>query len=255
MRVTFKSHPDPEPDAVGPSPLPEVHAAVSSPDEFILRQAVHEDLHLTARAHVAFLPFGLFPSLGVGFVRRWHRTFLDSPHGAGYVVTDPQAPGNRIVGFLLGTTDQAAHTAAVLADRRTMAVLTLTGAAALLRRPRLARHFARSRAWPWTCRLFRHRPASPAAAPDDTTEPVAVLSAVAVLPDRRGRGIGGRLVAQFLSHARFSGATTAELVTPTALGAAGFYERSGWEAGPDRRTRDGDRVRTYHRALRDIDAR
>ena len=133
MYLRFMSRPDREPDAVDPSPSPEGHSAAAAlgPDGFILRPAVPEDLHLTARAHVDLLPFGLFPSLGVGFVRRRHRTFLDSPHGAGYVVIDPQAPGNGTVGFLLGTTDQAAHTAAVLADRRTMAVLALSGAAAL----------------------------------------------------------------------------------------------------------------------------
>jgi GNAT superfamily N-acetyltransferase len=266
MNVPFMSRPDPEPDAARPSLTPQVPTASAAPatasDRLVLRPAGHDDLHLTARVHVDLLPIGLFPALGTHFVRRWHRTFVDSPHGAIYVVIDPQAPGNGFVGFLLGTTDQAAYTAAVLADPRAMAGLALRGSTALLRRPRLGWHFTRSRALPWARRLFHPRSAVPAAAPGlkarpgVTPEPVAVLCAVAVRPDRRGSGVGGRLVAHFLRQARLSGATTAELVTAVgALGAARFYERSGWQAGPERQTRDGDLVRTYQRTLHDSDAR
>ena len=252
MPVPASPRPEPEPDPVDPA-LPQTAddlAAVRDSDGLILRAVRHGDLHYTARAQIDFLPIGLFPSLGPGFVRRWHRTFLDSPHGVGYVVIDPQAPGNGLVGFLLGTTDQAAYTAALLADRRAMATLALAGAAALLRRPRVAWLFARSRARPWARRLL-HGPVEPAGQPQGVAEQVAVLCAVAVEPDRRGQRIGARLVAQFLEHARLGGATTAELVTASESGAAGFYDRLGWRRGPDGRTRDGNMVRPYRRVLRD----
>jgi ribosomal protein S18 acetylase RimI-like enzyme len=252
MPAPSNPRPGPEPDAVDPARLDKARAAeVRIAGGLIIGKAAHDDLVLTARNHVDRLPIGLFPSLGTGFVRRWHRTFLDSPHGVGYVVIDPQAPENGIVGFLMGTTDHAAHTAALLADRRTLATLALTGAAALLCRPRIAWHFARSRARPWARKLLQLRATQPRQS-NGSAEQLAVLSAVAVDPDRRGRGIGARLVAQFLEDARLRGATAAELVTTTgSLSAAGFYDRLGWQPGPDRRTRDGDTVRTYRLALRD----
>lgn len=77
---------------------------------------------------------------------------------------------------------------------------------------------------------------------------MAVLAAVAVESGARGRGLGAALVRQFLAEVRDGGAEVAELVTvvPGEGGAAvGFYERLGWCATGDRRTRDGTTVRTY----------
>ncbi|MEV4489008.1 GNAT family N-acetyltransferase [Micromonospora coxensis] len=219
----------------------------------VLRAATHADLPVMSRAHVDLLPVGLFPSLGARFVRRWHRTYLDSPHGLGYVVVDPAAPG-EVVGFLVGTTDHAAHTAALVADRRTMASLAVTGLTALCVRPRVAARLLRSRLRPWTRRLSTQRPGATGRRPaaPARTGPVAVMSALAVHPDWRGSGIGVRLAMRFVEHARDAGAHRAELQTSTGpLGAAGFYERLGWEAGPQQRSPDGeDALRTYHLALR-----
>ncbi|MGB2568127.1 GNAT family N-acetyltransferase [Micromonospora citrea] len=238
---------------------PDAGVAASSPSPDpggpVLRAATHADLPVMSRAHVDLLPVGLFPSLGARFVRRWHRTYLDSPHGLGYVVVDPATPG-EIVGFLVGTTDHAAHTTALAADRRTMASLAVTGFTALCVRPRVAARLLRSRLGPWTRRLSsqRQRAVSPRpAAPEAAPSQVAVMSALAVHPDWRGSGIGVRLARRFVEHARDAGATRAELQTSTGpLGAAGFYERLGWEAGPQQRSPDGeDALRTYHLALRD----
>jgi GNAT superfamily N-acetyltransferase len=200
--------------------------------------------------HVDLLPMGVFPSLGPRFVRRWQRTFVDSRYGVGYVVTDPAAPGDGIVGFLLGTTDHPAHVTALLANRRAIVSLALAGTAALLRRPRIAARLLRSRAWPWARRLLTRRPAAPVRAQPASPGPLAVLSALAVRPELRGSGIGAGLVARFLAQARRAGATQAELVTSTGPGgAAGFYERLGWDAGPNELTRDGDSVCTYRCSL------
>lgn len=218
-----------------------------------LRAATSSDLGALADAHVRLLPLGLFPALGPRFMRRWQQTYLDSPHAVAVVVEDPRAedpsaadpsaPGRGIVGFLLGTTDQAAYTRALLADRRSVAALVCAGGLALLGRPRLAVHFARTRARSWWrhFRAVRGGSAVPAARPAQGQPQVAVLSAVAVDPRLRGRGVGVRLVSHFLHQSQLGGAGTAELVTSTEPeGAAVFYERLGWSAVGDYRTPDGN---------------
>ncbi len=223
-----------------------------------LRAATPSDLGALADAHVRLLPLGLFPALGPRFMRRWQQTYLDSPHAVAFVVedpsaedpsaADPSAPGRGIVGFLLGTTDQAAYTRALLADRRSVAALVCAGGLALLGRPRLAVHFARTRARSWWrhFRAARGGSAVPAARPAQGQPQVAVLSAVAVDPRLRGRGVGVRLVSHFLHQSQLGGAGTAELVTSTEPeGAAVFYERLGWSAVGDYRTPDGNALRIY----------
>lgn len=75
--------------------------------------------------------------------------------------------------------------------------------------------------------------------------PRLVLSAVAVDPRLRGRGVGVRLVSHFLHQSQLGGAGTAELVTSTEPeGAAVFYERLGWSAVGDYRTPDGNALRS-----------
>jgi ribosomal protein S18 acetylase RimI-like enzyme len=239
------------PNASATASLSHSDSAVTEPPpgQLLLRAATDEDLPAMSRAHVALLPVGLFPSLGARFVRRWQRTFLDSRHGVGYVVVDPAAAPDEIVGFLLGTSDQAAHTTALMADRRTMASLAATGFAALCVRPRVAARLLRSRVRPWTHRLL-HRQKELARAGPRTSPQVAVMTALAVHPDWRKSGIGERLVAHFVEQVRTAGATWAELQTSTGpLGATGFYERLGWEAGSQRLTPDGDTLRTYRRHL------
>ncbi|MBE1489478.1 GNAT family N-acetyltransferase [Plantactinospora soyae] len=198
---------------------------------------------------MVLLPFGLFPSLGARFVRRWQRTFLDSRHGIGFVVVDPTAAPEELVGFLVGTSDQAAYATALMADRRTVASLAVTGFAALCVRPRVAARLLRSRIRPWTRRLL-HLQTEPGQTRSITSAQVAVMTALAVQPEWRKSGVGERLVAHFVEYVRAAGATWVELQTSIGpLGAAGFYERLGWEAGAQRFTPDGDVIRTYHRVL------
>ena len=216
----------------------------------VVRPAGYADLATTSGMHVEFLPIGLFPSLGAGFVRRWHRTYLESRHGVGYVVTDPTTPDDEVVGFLLGTTDQAAHMAALFANRRALASLAAAGAGALGRRPRLARQLP-SRVVPWARQIAQRRSGQPTPPDGPADNPqVAVMIALAVRPQWRGSGIGAELVRRFVEDARRAGATEAELVTPVGpAGATGFYERLGWELGPCWHTRDGDELRAYRQRL------
>lgn len=213
-----------------------------------IRRAEVGDLRSTAHAHLRFLPVGLFPSMGERFLRRWHRTFLRPPYGIALVAVDRQARGEQVVGFLLGSTDQAAQTDALLRNRRTLLALGAAGLLALLRRPRLAARFVRTRGRPWLHKLMRRRTATASTPGTRPPRPVAVLAAVAVESGARGRGLGAALVRQFLAEVRASGAEVAELVTvvPGEGGAGvGFYERLGWCATGERHTRDGTTVRTY----------
>jgi len=191
--------------------------------------------------------------MGVRYLQRWHRTFLRVPHGIALVIVGPAARSDEVVAFLLGITDQAAHTAALLRDRRVILELAGSGSLSLLARPRLAARFVRTRGRPWLRKLLRHQLPSRGSAAQPAAA-VAVLAAVAVETSARGRGLGAHLVRRFLAEARNSGAGVAELVTvaPADGGAAaGFYERLGWRAVGDLCTRDGTTVRTYVYILRE----
>lgn len=228
--------------------LPSGNGAVL-PGGYILRPATAADLPATARAHVRLLPVGLFPALGARFVRRWHRTYLSVPHSVALVVVDPAAREHGVVGFLLGSTDQAAQTAALLGNRRLLLGLAVAGTLALLRRPRLAVQFLRTRAGNWLRRLLR-RPAPDPEGPGSAPVTVAVLAAIAVEPGARRHGLGAHLVGHFLQLARRGPADVAELVTE-ADGGPTFYERLGWEPRGERVTRDGMTVHTYAYQLAD----
>ncbi|MFW6773338.1 GNAT family N-acetyltransferase [Nocardioides sp. CPCC 205120] len=191
-----------------------------------------------AELHVTDLPHGLFPRLGVAFVRRWHRAHLASPHGTCLVARVGGVP----VGFALCSLDRRAHVDWLLAHRRRE--LALPAAAALLRRPRLAVDFLRTRGARYARRLAG-RGARPAAAAAPPTA-VAVLDAIVVEEFARGRGVGTALVEAFLRRAVEAGAERAELVTKAgAAGAAGFYERRGWTRTGSHTDRDGEEVVTF----------
>jgi GNAT superfamily N-acetyltransferase len=66
----------------------------------------------------------------------------------------------------------------------------------------------------------------------DTLRPgtrVAVLESMRVVPEARGRGVGGRLVAAFFDWAKERGAVRASVTAYTANeGAQRFYARHGF---------------------------
>lgn len=221
------------------------------PGGLVLRTAVPADLRETAGQHVRLLPVGLFPHMGPRFLRRWHRTFLRIAHGIAFVVVDP-ARDQKVVGFLLGSTDQAAHMDALLRDRRSIIELVAAGSVALLVRPHLAVKFLRTRGRAWLRRVVGQRMSVPSGVRVNRPPSVAVLSAIAVEPHLRGQGVGAHLVRHFIAEARASGSAVAELVTEAgSAGAGGLYERLGWRAAGERVTRDGTMVCTYGYVLTD----
>lgn len=119
-----------------------------------------------AGMHVLELPHGLFPNLGLRFMRRWYRAHLASPYGVGFIAVVDGRP----VGFALGATDRPANVAWLLAHRRRE--LATAGLAALVRRPRILAHFVTTRAVSYARRIF------PGAARPRVSEAVTGVSAL-----------------------------------------------------------------------------
>lgn len=217
--------------------------------------AGEDDLQVTAALHVSELPHGLFPRLGVDFVRRWHRAHLRSPYAIVLVVVGEDGP----CGFALGTTDRASNVSWILRQHR--AELAAAGLRVLLRRPRLAAHFLRTRGLAYARRLLSRttqpsRTAPAGDVPEASFRPVAVLEAVVVAARTQGRGVGGALVEAFLTAAAARGAQSVDLVTKAGPAGAGpFYERRGWLRVEAHDDRDGDQVATYRIDPRVVPAR
>lgn len=189
-----------------------------------------------AQLHVDDLPHGLFPRLGKTFVRRWHRSHLESPHGVAFVALRDGNP----IGFALGTTDRPANVVWLLAHRR--GALVPAALLALLLRPTLLSDFVATRAGRYLRRLSHRGTAETTPA----RRPVAVLDAIVVAGEWRGRGIGKSLMSAFLAAVTVAGVDRVELVTKDGpRGAAGFYDRGGWSRTSSHVDRDGDVVHTY----------
>ncbi|MGJ7442235.1 GNAT family N-acetyltransferase [Aquipuribacter sp. MA13-6] len=228
--------------------------------EVVVRRATPADVDFTARTHRQHLPHGLFPLLGDAFMRRWHATYLDAPHGVALVAVRTDSTGDHRLGCLVGAVDQVAHVDHVVRHHRLH--LGAVGALSLLVRPRLALHFLRTRAPSYLRRLTgRPAPAGPVESTEQTHgdsgpsrrslhDPVAVITAVVVTPDGRGAGVGAALVAGFVARARAAGTPEAQLTTLDGAGGAGpFYEALGWQRGDVHPTRDGALMATYHLPL------
>lgn len=203
-----------------------------------LRLAPMQPAHtsMSARLHRELLPHGLFPRLGQRFMRRWHRTFVDSPHGVALGVMDEQGV---LRGFLIATVDQAGYTRDVLESARW--ALGWRGAIALAARPRLAAQFVRTRSRRYLRRL-RPGAARDQPGPEATPSRVGVLHAVACAPSARGNGVGTALLAEFVRLATEAETPLLQLVTRDSGGAADFYRRHGWVVTDQRLDRDGNAI-------------
>jgi len=215
-----------------------------------LRPLLPEETALSADWHVRHLRHGFFPQLGRDFVRRWHRTFVDTPAGRAEVAERDGA----VVAVLLGAVDQAAYVTQVIAGHRWP--LVRRAALALLLRPRTAGRFVTTRAGRYARRLLRRGAADGPAAPrpqgpqGGSRPVVAVVHVLITDPTARGSGAARALVERFSVQARTAGAESVEIVTVDGEGgAAGFYRRLGWTdlgAKPDK---DGVAVRRFRLPL------
>ena len=211
----------------------------SRPSTLAVTPMCPSDVAQTAALHERHLPNGLFPALGQGFLRRWHRTFITSPHACALVAREPGGPCR---GFLIGTVDQRSYTAEVL--RRDGWRLAPIGALALACRPRLAIHFARTRARRYiraVARVF-HPAGSHEAAPSGSAPSVAVLHAIVTDPQARGVGVAAALLDDFELTLQARNVQRLQLITLVHGGAADFYRRRGYVESAHRTNRDGEPI-------------
>lgn len=218
--------------------LPQV--VVAAPGNHQVRAARPSDVRFTAALHAASLPHGFFAQLGSGFLRAYHRTFIDSPHAVGYVATVSGMP----VGMLVGILRPAAHAQWVLRHRGVR--LAARGGAGLALRPLIGLRFVQRRARRYVSGWKRNRrrggvqPAAERAS--------AILSHVAVHPGARRTGSGRLLVAAFIEACRAHDVPRATLLTlDSPEGAGAFYAELGWRPADVRITPDGHRMREWVR--------
>jgi GNAT superfamily N-acetyltransferase len=213
------------------------------------------DLTAAVVLHGRLLPHGFFVGLGVRFMCRYYRGYLDSPYAYGLGARE----GGRLVGALVGTLDHDRHT---VWTTRNLPGLALAGGAALMRRPRMVKRFLSTRLGRYCRAVVRRvrrlrRSGHDARATHGThvssesgPPQLAVLAHVFVDPDCQGSGLGARLVDGFVGEAKAAGAARAELVTLAgASGAGAFYAARGW------RRRGGEHVvdgRAFHTYVRDL---
>ncbi|MTV27608.1 GNAT family N-acetyltransferase [Nitriliruptoraceae bacterium ZYF776] len=219
-----------------------------------IEAATVTDFRRTSELHHRYLAAGIFPRMGVRFLRCYHETFAASPYGKALVARHD----GELVGFLLGTVDNAAHYRWVVKERGM--ALARSGATALLCRPHVAWSFATTRLDRYLRGLQRHlsQPATacgpaPPGGDDGASSPLAILTHIVTTDAVRGRGVGRQLVEAFLAQARARGAEEARLITASGGPAAAFYAGLGWAAVADRCARDGSRVREYRMVLSEVE--
>lgn len=216
---------------------------------YAVREAQFGDLAEIARLHVRGLPIGLFPQLGERFVARWHQAFIRSPYAVALTVTATESHGHeRVVGFVIGATDQRRFQQELLSHHR--AALLGRGALALVARPRVLLRFLRTRLGPYLRGLWRSRTCRTGTEGAVTRDRaiVADLTAILITSELRRTGAGRELVELFLERCAAAGTSTVELVAAMEpAGATAFYERTGWSALQEYVTRDGLRVQRFGR--------
>lgn len=214
--------------------------------------ATAADLRRTSELHRGYLAAGIFPRMGLRFLRRYHQTFVASPHGVAFVARHD----GEIVGFLLGTVDNTAHYRWVVNERGV--VLARSGAVALLLRPHVAWSFATTRLGRYLRGLRRYLSRSGlmhearSGGPGGSHQ-LAILTHIATAEAARQRGVGRQLVEAFLARARARGAEEARLITTNDGPAAAFYAGLGWESIGGRHARDGGEVREYRMILAEVE--
>ena len=70
-----------------------------------IEAATATDFRRTSELHRRNLAAGIFPRMGIRFLRCYHETFAASPYGVALAARHD----GELVGFLLGTVDNAAH--------------------------------------------------------------------------------------------------------------------------------------------------
>ncbi|ABM10489.1 MULTISPECIES: hypothetical protein [Micrococcaceae] len=211
-----------------------------------VRPAEETDLPLMSSWQCAYVPEGLFPRLGEAFVRRWHKTFLDTPRGIA-LIAEAGAPDAVIpLGFLIGSTDQVRDVNETLHGRRTG--LILSALAALACRPRLWVPFVRTRGRTYLQRIAfpREDRGLQERTPDRNLPGGRVTAVIQPLPWLLRPEVPVPAACWSATSSFWPAMPAlprAELVAAAGAGGAGpFYERLGWTAIEEHLSRDDSRV-------------
>lgn len=202
-----------------------------------------QDTQATAVLHASLLPDGFFARLGPGFLRLYHRSYIESP----YALALTAGIGASVDGFLLAVIDQGAHGAWVV--RRFGVRLAVRGLAALLLRPGLLGLFVRTRLARYARGLWRRRRPVPDGSQPRTQRSCVVLSHIAVAPANRGSGLGAALVTQMEREAQARGATGVVLLTAENGPGSAFYSRLGYRNDGATRGADGGQWLRFNRSF------
>lgn len=211
----------------------------------MLRRMGLQDLAFVVDAHRAHFADGFFARLGAGFLARYYRTFLDGgPTAVAVIAENDGTP----CGYLTGVLHPQQHRQLLL--RYHGPGLAFRGCVGMLRHPSTAFTFVATRLTRYA-RGLRRGLGTTTDGPANLG-PTAVLTHVVVSDPRRHRGVGTRLVEDFLKEARQAGCATAALVTSAdPTGAAGFYEARGWTRRDSVTTPEGKILWRYTKPLDD----
>jgi GNAT superfamily N-acetyltransferase len=234
-----------------------------------VRPLTQADVVESARLHAEALDMEFLARCGPGFLRAYHRAWLDSPDSLALAAVDDDG---GVVGVLLGSLHPAAHYRAMVRRHGASLALWLVGRSVM--HPRLARELLVTRAYRYlrgltrilagSLRLpqsFRRRgagavpdgaPSSAAAVSSDHSEPAAIaeVTHVMVRADARGGGVGRALLERAEDEARRAGLSEMVLVTPPDLAATTFYEHLGWHRVGELTSQSGEQFFRYRFDLR-----
>jgi ribosomal protein S18 acetylase RimI-like enzyme len=211
-----------------------------------VRPLAPADLAVTSALHEEVLHVEFLARAGRGFLRRYHRAWMDTDDAVAIAAVDEEG---RLVGFLLGALHPAGHFRSMV--RRHGLSLAVSLVLAALRRPALAWELVHTRLlrygrgllrMVWATATGRRRPVAPGKPAAAVTEPVVgEVTHVLVRPDRQGSGAGRALLDAAAAAGREAGVDELVLVTPPDLeGAVGFYDHLGWERTGELTSRSGE---------------
>ena len=235
----------------------------------VVRPLTQADVVVSARLHGEALDMEFLARCGPGFLRAYHRAWLDSPDALALAAVDDDG---RVVGVLLGSLHPAAHYRAMVRRHGVSLAAWLVGRS--VTHPTLARELLVTRAYRYGRGLtrmlagslrvppsFRRRgaggagdgtPSSRAVVPGEQSDPAAIaeVTHVMVRADARGSGVGRALLERAEDEARRSGLGEMVLVTPPDLAATTFYEHLGWQRVGEVTSQSGEQFFRYRFDLR-----
>ena len=198
-----------------------------------VRLMTRSDLDVVVEWHRQAFPSGFYAQLGSGFMRKWFTAHLNSRAAVSLVACDSQGV---VVGYLLGTTDDAQYRGKTVGEGFGMFT---RGVSAMAARPHLWCDFTRMRSRHYAARVVR---AAGRVVSGGASRAVSrglgagegELVYICVEPEHRRRGAGAVLLEAFTGEAMRSETNRLHLITELDnCGAQQFYRRRGWKVMDD----------------------